>query len=156
MRKRINLNAVVVYQRTQRIQPNRSVVPYSRSVLVQIAKATHALDQVVKELDKPRQLTYKDGLDRADSANADIAVIGNTLYIAGPRMQIAGHTYGDITKIPTLWTVVPVINHNKSFMVGTEALPYVGDLAKKADIVIPYMSMALTVIHLIAPESGEA
>ena len=71
-------------------------------------------------------------------------------------MQIAGHTYGDITKIPTLWTVVPVINHSKSFMVGTEALPYVGDLAKKADIVIPYMSMALTVIHLIVPESGEA
>ena len=41
-------------------------------------------------------------------------------------------------------------------MLGMKALPYVGDLARKADAIVPYASMALNVVRLLAPVYDEA
>ena len=62
----------------------------------------------------------------------------------------------DITKVPKFWNAVPVINHYKSFTFGMKALPYVGELAKQVDKGIPYLSAALKVLPLLAPECTEA
>ena len=40
-------------------------------------------------------------------------------------------------------------------MFGTESLQNIGDLARKADTTVPYVSMALNAVPLIAPEYGE-
>ena len=54
--------------------------------------------------------------------------------------------------IPTLWNAVPIINQYKSFMLGMQALPYLGNLAGKADAAVPYKSLSLKAVPLIAPE----
>ena len=41
-------------------------------------------------------------------------------------------------------------------MFGMKAMPYIGDLARQADKAIPYVSTALKVVPLLAPEYGEA
>ena len=41
-------------------------------------------------------------------------------------------------------------------MFGMQALPYIGDLARQADKGVPYLSTALKVVPLTAPEYGEA
>ena len=37
-------------------------------------------------------------------------------------------------------------------MCGMQALPYLGDLASKADAAVPYISLGLKAVPLIAPE----
>ena len=85
-------------------------------------------------------LTDRDGLDMAYKSNNDIAIIGNTLYIARTKHRFSDW-YVKITEIPTLWNAVPIINQYKSFMLGLQALPYLGNLAGKADAAVPYISL---------------
>ena len=47
------------------------------------------------------------------------------------------------------------INQCKYLMFGMKAVPFRGDLARKADTAIPYVSTALQVVPLLAPEHGE-
>ena len=61
----------------------------------------------------------------AYSQNNDIASIGNTLCIARTKTDRLSDWYDKITKIPTLWNAVPIINQYKSFILGMQALPYV-------------------------------
>ena len=51
---------------------------------------------------------------------------------------------------------VPLVSQYKAFMFGMKALPYVGDLARQADKGVPYLSTALKVVPLLAPEYTEA
>ena len=55
-------------------------------------------------------LTDKDGTDRSYSADNELAIIDNTVYIAKPQMKRANDWYDDIVKVPTLWNAVPIIN----------------------------------------------
>ena len=41
-------------------------------------------------------------------------------------------------------------------MFGMKAMPYIRDLARQADKTIPYISTAMKVVPLLAPEYGEA
>ena len=41
-------------------------------------------------------------------------------------------------------------------MFGMPTRPYVGDLARKADTVVPYASMTLKSVPLLAPAYGKA
>ena len=41
-------------------------------------------------------------------------------------------------------------------MYGIKALPYIGDLARKADATVPYVTSALNVVPLLAPDYGES
>ena len=41
-------------------------------------------------------------------------------------------------------------------MFGMKALPYVGELAKQADKVVPYLSGALKIVPFVAPANAEA
>ena len=50
---------------------------------------------------------------------------------------------------------MPVINHDKFFMCGMQALPYVGDFANEAEVARPCLCMVFKVIPLIAPEYCE-
>ena len=72
------------------------------------------------------QLTDKDGLDRSYSADNDLSIIDNTVYIAGTHMNRASDWYDDFVKVPTLWNAVP---NNKSTycLFGMKAVPYIGD-----------------------------
>ena len=64
--------------------------------------------------------------------------------------------YDDVFKVPSLWNAVPLVSQYKAFMFGMKALPYIGDLARKADSGVPYLSTALKVVPLLAPEYTEA
>ena len=55
------------------------------------------LQEVVTTLYEPKQLTDKDGLDNADAANAEIAVIDSTLYIAGTNMGRESEVNDNVT-----------------------------------------------------------
>ena len=55
-------------------------------------------------------LTDKDGSDRSYSADNELAIIDNTVYIAKAHMTRASDWYDDIVKAPTLWNAVPIIN----------------------------------------------
>ena len=68
----------------------------------------------------------------AYSQNNDIASIGNTLCIARTKTDRLSDWYDKMTKIPTLWNAVPIINQYKSLILGMQALPYVGNLAGKS------------------------
>ena len=85
-----------------------------------------------------------------------ISITDNTVYIAGTHLGRASDWYDDIFKVPSLWNAVPVVNQYKSFMFGMTAMPYIRDLARQADKAIPYVSTALKVVPLLAPEYGEA
>ena len=71
-------------------------------------------------------------------------------------MKRASDIYDDITKVPQFWNAVPIINRYRSFMFGTKALPYVGELAKQVDKGLPYLSGELNTVPFVAPEYGEA
>lgn len=58
-------------------------------------------------------------------------------------------------KVPSLWNAVPIVNQYKHFMFGMKAMPYIGDLARQADQSMPYVSTALKVVPLLAPEYVE-
>ena len=79
----------------------------------------------------PKQLTHKDGLDMAYGAGNDISIIDNILYIAGTKVGRASDWYDDITKVPTLWNAVPIVNQYTSFMFGIKALLYVWGFSKE-------------------------
>ena len=115
---------------------------------------------MAKQLEEPKavvsQLTDKDGLGGAYDAANDISVIDSTLYIAGTQIGRASAWSDDITKVPTLWNAVPLIDQYKSFMCGMKAVPCIGDLARKVDAAVPYVSMGLKTVPLLAPENGEA
>ena len=85
-----------------------------------------------------------------------ISITDNTVYIAGTHLGRASDWYDNIFKVPSLWIVVPIVNHYKSVMFGMEAMPYIGDLARQADKAIPYVSTALKEVPLLALEYGEA
>ena len=55
-------------------------------------------------------LTDKDGTDRSYSADNELAIIDNTVYIAKAQMTRTSDWYDDIVKVPTLWNAVPMIN----------------------------------------------
>ena len=112
--------------------------------------------KVVEPKAVPTQLTDKDGLDSAYGGEHDISIIDNTLHIPGTKVGRASDWYDDITKVPTLWNAVPIVNQCKSFMFGMNALLYVGVVARKVDTVAPYASMALKTVPRLAPEYGEA
>jgi len=46
----------------------------------------------------------------------------------------------------------PFISQYKSFMAGAQMLPYLGEIAGKADAAVPYVSIGLKAVPLIAPE----
>ena len=87
-----------------------------------------------------------------------MSTIKNTLYISGTKVNRISDIHDDITKVPKFWNAIPVINHYKSFMLGMKALPYVGELAKQVDNVVPYraLSAGLKVLPFVAPEHAEA
>ena len=126
------MHDIVVYDQ-QRRQPRSVIQPYTRS--------KSNIDEVVKQLDEPKaevkQLTDKDGLDRSYDAENDISIIDNTIYIAGTHSGRASDWYYDSFKVPSLWAVVPLVNQYKSFMLGMKAVPYIGDLARKANLAFP-------------------
>ena len=64
--------------------------------------------------------------------------------------------YDDVFKVPSLRNAVPLVSRCKAFMFGMTALPYIGDLARQAEKGVPYLSTALKVVPLLAPEYGEA
>ena len=64
--------------------------------------------------------------------------------------------YDDVFKVPSIWNAVPFVSQYKAFMFGMKALPYVGDLAIKADSGVPYLPTALKVAPLLAPEYTKA
>ena len=82
MRKRYDLNDIVVYSQKKKI-PNTVMQPY--------ASPKSDLDEVVKQLEEPKpelkQLTDEDGLDRSYEAKNDLSIIDNTVYIAGTHMN---------------------------------------------------------------------
>ena len=94
------------------------------------------LQKVMRYISKPEQilqprnhiqqvaLSDRDGLDMAYASNNDIAIIGDTLYIAGTKKDRLSDWYDNITKIRTLCNAVQVINQYTSFMLGMQALPY--------------------------------
>ena len=41
-------------------------------------------------------------------------------------------------------------------MFGMKAVPCIGDLAREADTTLPYVSMGLKTVPLLAPEYGDA
>ena len=79
----------------------------------------------------PKQLTDTDGLDRAYGAADDRSIIDNTLYISRLKVGRASDWYDDITKVPTLWNAVPIVNQYTSFMFGIKALLYVWGFSKE-------------------------
>ena len=151
MRKRYDLNDIVVYSQKKKI-PHTVMQPY--------ASPRSDLDEVVKQLEEPKpelkQLTDKDGLDRSYEAKNDLSIIDNTVYISGTHMNRPSDWYDDVFKVPSLWNAVPLVSQYKAFMFGMKALPYVGDLARQADKGVPYLSTALKVVPLLAPEYTEA
>ena len=58
--------------------------------------------------------------------------------------------------VPSLWNAVPMVNQYKSFAFCMQAMPCIGDLARRADKAIPYGSTALKVVPLLVPEYVEA
>ena len=60
------------------------------------------IDEVAKKIDERKaevsQLTDKDGLDRSYSADNDLSIIDNTVYIAGTHMNRASDWYDDFVK----------------------------------------------------------
>ena len=106
--------------------------------------------QVVQPKATPKQLTDKDGLEKAYGAERDISITDNTLYRAKTKVGRAKDLYDGITKVPTLWNAVPILNQYKSFMLGMKALPYVGDLARNVATAIPNASMVLKTVPVLA------
>ena len=74
MRKRYDLNDIVVYSQKKKI-PHTVLQPY--------ASPESDLDEVVRQLEEPqaevKQLTDKDGLDRSYVAENDLSIIDNTV-----------------------------------------------------------------------------
>ena len=70
---------------------------------------------MVKNIDEQnvKQLTDKDGLDRSNSADNDISIIDNTVYIARTHLGRASDLYDDIFKVPSLWHAFPILNQYK-------------------------------------------
>ena len=151
MRKRYDLNGIVVYSQKNKI-PHTVLQPH--------ASPKSDLDEVVRQLEKPKaevnQLTDEDGLDRSYAAKNDLSIIDNTVYIAGTHMKRPSDWYDDVFKVPSLWNAVHLVSQYKAFMFGMKAPPYVGDLARPADKGVPYLSTALKVVPVLAPEYGEA
>ena len=48
------------------------------------------------------------------------------------------YIYDDITKVPTIWNVVPAIKQYKSIMFGMKAVPSICDRARKVDEALPF------------------
>ena len=71
-------------------------------------------------------------------------------------MNRPSNWYDDVYKVPSVWNAAPLVSQYKAFMFGTKALPYVGDLARQADKGVPYLSTALKVVPLLAPENTDA
>ena len=64
--------------------------------------------------------------------------------------------YDDVFRVPSLWNAVPLVSQYKAFMLCMKALPYIENLARKADSGVPYLSTALKVVPSLAPEYAEA
>ena len=126
------MNDIVVYSQKKKI-PHTVLQPY--------ASPKNDLDEVVRQLEEPKaevkQLTDKDGLDRSYVAENDLSIIDNTVYIAGTKMNRPSDCYDDFFKVPSLWNAVPLVSQYKAFMCGMRAIPYIGDLAGKADSGVP-------------------
>ncbi|MFM7985891.1 MAG: hypothetical protein ACKPKO_41905 [Candidatus Fonsibacter sp.] len=60
------------------------------------------------------------------------------MYISGTKLNRISDIYDDITKVPTIWKVVPAINMYKPLMFGMKAVPYIGDLARKVGDALPF------------------
>ena len=140
MRERYYLNDIVVYSQKRKI-PHTVMQPY--------ASPKSDLEEPKPELN---QLTDKDGLDGSCEAKHDLSIIDNTVYIAGTHMNRPSDWYDDVFKVPSIWNAVPLVSQYKAFMCGMQGLPYVGDLARQADKGVPYLSTALKVVPLLAPE----
>ena len=106
MRKKINLTDIVVYNKKKR-------------------RTRRDIDEVVKKTDEQQagvnQLTDQDGFDRSYCADNDVAVIDNTVYIAGTYMNTASTWYADFVKVPTLWNAVPITINRKILYVWNES-----------------------------------
>ena len=104
--------------------------------------------QKAEEILQPRRhiqqvaLTNRDELDMAYESNSDIASIGNALYRSRTKQNRLSDWYDNVTKNPTIWNAVPIINQYNSFMLGMQALPYLGNLAGKADAAVLYISLS--------------
>ena len=87
MRKKINLNDIVVHNQEKR-------------------HLHKDIDEVVNKINEPKaeakQLTDKDGLDRSYDADNDVSIIDNRVYIAGTKIGRASDWYDDIVKVPAL------------------------------------------------------
>ena len=130
----------------------------------QLLKPINHIQQIVSDISKPEQkiqpinhiqevaLTDRDGLDRAYKSDNDIAIIGDTLYIAGTKKERLSDWYDNFIKIPTIWNAVPFISQYKSIMAGAQMLPYLGEILGKADAAVPYVSAGLKAVPLVAPE----
>ena len=62
---------------------------------------------------KVKQRADKDGLDRSYSADNDLSIIDNTIYIAGTQMNRPSDWRDYFVKVPTLWKTVPITNQYK-------------------------------------------
>ena len=118
----------------------------------QLLQPINHIQQIVSDISKPEQilqpinhiqevaLTDRDGLDRAYKSDNDIAIIGDTLYIARTKKERLSDWYDNMIRIPTIWNAVPFISQYKSIMAGARMLPYLGEIAGKADAAVPYVS----------------
>ena len=108
MRKRYDLNDIVVYSQKKKI-PHTVLQPY--------ASPKSDLDEVVRQLEEPKaevkQLTDKDGLDRSYVAENALSIIDNTVYIAGTKMNRPSDWYDDVFKVPSLRNAVPFASQYK-------------------------------------------
>ena len=113
----------------------------------------------VKHLGEPKavvkQLADNDGLERADDSANDISIINNASSIAVAKIGRASCWYDNTTQVPTLRNAVLVINQYKSFMRGMNDVPFIGDLAMKTDAAVPYFSMPLKTVWLLARHSAQ-
>ena len=110
MRKRNNLNDIVVY--TQQKRQHRNIIqPYTKTQKLDI-QPQKDIDEVIENIVEQtvKQLTYKDGLDRSYSADNDISIKDNAVYISGTHLVRASDCYDDIFKVLSLWSAVPIVN----------------------------------------------
>ena len=125
MKKRIDLNGIVVYNQKKR---------HPRSVIRPNTRSNSSIDEVVKKIDEPKaepnQLTDRCGLDRSYDANNYISINDNTVYIAGTHLGRASDWYDDIFRVPSLWNAVPIVNQFKFFMLCMRSMTIYRRLGK--------------------------
>ena len=144
---------IYIYEEEIRLERHSGLHPKKKiphTVLQPYASPKSDLDEVARQLEEPKaevnQLTDKDGLGRSYVAENDLSIIDNTVYIAGTHMNRPSDWYADVFKVPSVWNAVPLVSQYKAFMFGMRALPYIGDLARKADLGVPCLATALKVV----------